>query len=157
MNGQDFTFSEIDLAAALRGLREALGRSPEVMARLLGCSLPAYQKWELGTATPGGEWLVRMLQLCPDEETRNAFRIRAERRALPRPSREPAMQSQTPPSPHELDDLWRVAREAVDTIYDSAHQGNTNAGLRLRDFTHHLESAARFYRHTLEAIDRKEA
>src|SRR5487761_447659 len=81
---ETFTFSEIDLPAAVRGLREALGRSPEVMAEILGCSLPAYQKWEMGSVVPGGEWLIRMLRLCPDEETRNAFRIRAERRNAPR-------------------------------------------------------------------------
>lgn len=156
MSGQEFTFSEIDLPAAVRGLREALGRSPEVMARLLGCSLPAYQKWELGTVTPGGEWLVRMLQLCPDEETRNAFRIRAERRAAPRPSRELTARVQTPPTLHELEDLWQTARHAVDTMYDSARQGNSNAALRLKDFTHHLESAANYYRQTLEAEVEKE-
>ena len=82
MAGEAFTFSEIDLPAAIRGL--ALGRSTEAMAELLGCSSVGYEKWEQGTAVPSAEWLLRMLQLCPDEQTWNAFRIRPERRRKPR-------------------------------------------------------------------------
>ena len=75
----------------------ALGKSQESMASIVGCSLPAYQKWELGSLVPSAEWLLKMLQLCPDEETRNAFRIRPERRSAGRPKHS---LSQNHPSMH---------------------------------------------------------
>ena len=141
-----FTFSEIDLSVAVRGLREALGRSQEVMAQLVGCSLPAYQKWETGAAIPGGEWLIRLLQLCPDEETRNAFRIRAERRSSPRQNPVPEIQSGSILTASERRHYWQKAREAVDEIYACAEAGEQAADQRLADFAVNLKSAADYYR-----------
>lgn len=140
-----FTFSEIDLAAAIRGLREALGRPPEVMAQILGCSLPAYQKWEMGVSTPSGDWLIRLLQLCPSEETRNAFRIRAERRVASREKPAPSVQKLGPFSSVERRHYWEMARSAVDALYECGNAGIEAADLRLEDFAQNLESAARYY------------
>jgi transcriptional regulator with XRE-family HTH domain len=148
MQSDRFTFSEIDLASAVRGLREALGRSAEVMARILGCSLPAYQKWELGSAIPSGEWLLRMLQLCPDEETRNAFRIRAERRGAAREKSE--MQRTGRLTQEERQRTWRVAREAVDALYECGGAGVEAADNRLLDFAENMRSAADYYQAQLK-------
>ncbi len=142
---ETFTFSEIDLPAAIRGLREALGRSPEVMAKILGCSLPAYLKWEAGSLTPGGEWLIRMLQICPNEETRNSFRIRAERRAAPRPKPETSLLESGPISSVERQRYRQAAQEAVDAIAECGQAGTQGADARLRDFAVNLQSAARYY------------
>jgi transcriptional regulator with XRE-family HTH domain len=143
MTDEVFTFTESDLGAAIRGLRQALGRSPEVMARMLGCSLPAYQKWELGTVMPGGEWLIRLLQLCPDEETRNAFRIRAERRSATREV--PGLKCTPPLTAEERRQAWRAAREAIDVIYQCGEAGTQNADSRLVEFAENLQGAARHY------------
>lgn len=142
---ETFTFSEIDLPAAIRGLREALGRPPEVMAQILGCSLPAYLKWEAGSLTPGGEWLIRMLQICPNEETRNAFRIRAERRAAPRPRMETNLIGRGPLSSAERLRYRQAAHEAVDAIAECGRAGAEGADTRLLDFAENLQSAARYY------------
>jgi len=142
---ETFTFSEIDLPAAIRGLREALGRPPEVMAQILGCSLPAYLKWEAGSLTPGGEWLIRMLQICPNEETRNAFRIRAERRATPRQRLETNPQSRGRLSPEERLRCRLAARDALDALSECGQAGVEAADLRLRDFAENLQHAARYY------------
>jgi len=144
VSGERFTFSEVDLPTAIVGLREALGKSQESMARILGCSLPAYQKWELGSLVPSAEWLLRMLQLCPDEETRNAFRIRPERRSAGRPRQS---LSQKPP----LDTAGRqrfrnVALQAVDSIFECGERGNQAADLRLTDFADRLQEAAAHYK-----------
>lgn len=140
-----FTFTEIDLAAAVYGLREALGRSPEVMAQILGCALPAYQKWEMGSAVPDGEWLIRMLQLCPNEETRNAFRIRAERRAAPRekPKGELVRQASLPAA--SRDRCRQVAHHAVDALYECGEAGIEAADKRLAEFAGNLREAAEYY------------
>jgi DNA-binding transcriptional regulator YiaG len=143
MTHESFTFSEMDIAAALRGLRESLGRSQDVMAQMLGCSLPAYQKWEMGTLAPGGEWLIKMLQLCPDEETRNAFRIRAERRSGPREKIEPHPTGSL--GAEERREYRRMAREAVEMMFECGEEGVAAADARLRDFAVNLDQAARYY------------
>ncbi|MGH9377903.1 MAG: helix-turn-helix domain-containing protein [Terriglobia bacterium] len=138
-----FTFSEIDIAAAVRGLREALGRSPEVMAQILGCSLPAYQKWEIGSVVPGGEWLIRMLRLCPDEDTRNAFRIRAERRNTPRDRLKAPKAG--PLTPADRRHFLQTIHNAADDLYQCGEAGIQAADDRLLDFSENLRSAADYY------------
>src|SRR6516164_7091284 len=61
------------LADAIRLLRSKLGESQEGMARRLGCSTSGYGKWERGVVAPRGRVMIKMLQLCPDQETRAAF------------------------------------------------------------------------------------
>ncbi len=141
----DFTFSETDLATAILGLREALGRSQEVMAQLLGCSLPALQKWEMGIAIPDGEWLIRMLQICPDEETRNAFRIRAERRAAPRPPSESRLKRVCRMDESRRLEVRRMVHEAVDTLCACGENGMDAADSRLEEFAENLQGAARHF------------
>lgn len=140
-----FTFTETDLATAIQGLRQALGRSPEVMAAILGCSLPAYQKWEMGSVIPAGEWLIKLLQLCPDEETRNAFRIRAERRASGRALNKAEHQRVRPGGGNERRQLREMARAAIDTLYECGNAGLQAADSRLAEFAENLDGAARYY------------
>jgi predicted transcriptional regulator len=67
------------LMGAIRTLRHRVAEtegepiSQEEMARRVGCTLAGYRKWEAGTAIPRGEWMLRILALCPDEETRKNF------------------------------------------------------------------------------------
>jgi transcriptional regulator with XRE-family HTH domain len=145
MADETFTFTETDLGPAIRGLRQALGRSPDVMAQILGCSLPAYQKWELGSVVPGGEWLIRLLQLCPDEETRNAFRIRAERRSAARDGRSATLKRIASLSAEERRESWQAAREAIDKIYECGEAGVQEADARLVEFAENLQGVARHY------------
>jgi transcriptional regulator with XRE-family HTH domain len=143
MTEEIFTFTETDLGAAIRALRQALGRSPEVMAQILGCSLPAYEKWEEGSLVPTGEWLIRLLQLCPDEETRNGFRIRAERRRADRECVSGVLTRAAPMNPQERRQAWEAAREAIDLIYECGEAGFQTADRRLIEFAQNLEGAAR--------------
>ncbi|MGH9325337.1 MAG: helix-turn-helix domain-containing protein [Terriglobia bacterium] len=145
MTQDRFTFSETDIPAAIRALREALGRSEEVMAQIVGCSLPAYRKWEMGVLMPSGEWLIRLLQLCPNEETRNAFRIRAERRTGPRESSQACSPLAEPLSHADRFHYRAIARSAVEEIYESGEAGILAADARLRDFAENLQGAARYY------------
>ena len=149
VSGERFTFSEVDLPTAILGLREALGKSQESMARIVGCSLPAYQKWELGSLVPNAEWLVRMLQLCPDEETRNAFRIRPERRSAGRPKQ--FLSQKLPLDAAERQRFRDLAQQAIDTIFECGQAGNQAADLRLRDFADSLQVAAAYYQQVRES------
>ena len=148
--GERFTFSEVDIPAAIRGLREALGKSEESMARIIGCSLPAYQKSELGSLVPNAEWLVRMLQLCPDEETRDAFRIRPERRSAGRPKQV----HKVPLDAAERQRFRNIARQAIDTIFECGQAGYEASDMRLVDFATSLRDAATYYQQVLEGKKR---
>lgn len=152
MNNETFTFTETDLGAAIQGLRKALGRSPEVMAQIVGCTVPAYEKWEDGSLIPTGEWLIRLLQLCPDEETRNAFRIRSERRRGTREPMTTALERTVPLSFEERRQAWQAAREAIDLMYQCAEEGVENADRRLIDFAENLQGAARHYAALLREV-----
>jgi transcriptional regulator with XRE-family HTH domain len=65
--------------APIRALRDRLavveGKnvSQQEMVRRIGCSNGAYRKWEKGKAIPRGDWMLKILALCPDEETRSNF------------------------------------------------------------------------------------
>ncbi|HEV2499675.1 MAG TPA: helix-turn-helix domain-containing protein [Terriglobia bacterium] len=144
MSEDRFTFSETDIAAAIHGLREALGRSQEVMAEILGCTLPAYQKWEMGSIVPGGEWLIRLLRLCPDEETRNAFRIRAERRSGTR-EKPGLLKAAGPLTETDRRHFLQMARTAADDLYQCGEAGVQAADDRLMDFAQNLRSAADYF------------
>jgi len=63
----------VDFAAALKTLRERLGLTQEGMAQRLGASVGTYRKWEAGAFNPSGHWVIKIQQVCPDEETRALF------------------------------------------------------------------------------------
>jgi len=59
----------------LIALRGRLGETPESMARRLNCPVSIYQTYEAekNTVTPNGEVMVKILSLCPDDESRASF------------------------------------------------------------------------------------
>jgi len=64
---------KIGIIAALQLLQSRLGETQEGMASRLGCTFSAYSKWLRGVNIPAGEWMLRILALCPDRETYDAF------------------------------------------------------------------------------------
>jgi hypothetical protein len=64
---------KIGIVSALQLLQARLCETQEGMARRLGCTLGAWSKWYRGENTPRGDWMLRILALCPDEETRRNF------------------------------------------------------------------------------------
>lgn len=64
---------KIGIIAALQLLQTRLGETQEGMARRLGCTLGAWSKWVRGENSPRGYWMLKILALCPDEETHDAF------------------------------------------------------------------------------------
>jgi len=68
--------TEDSFSEAILALQSRLGQTQEGMARLIGCTLGAYSKWVRGERVPGGEWLIKMLQMCPDENSLAAFGVR---------------------------------------------------------------------------------
>jgi DNA-binding transcriptional regulator YiaG len=76
---------EENFRLAILSLRESLGLTQEIMARNIGCSFAAYRKWESGAANPSGLWLIKILALCPDEESLRKFGVERKPDARIRP------------------------------------------------------------------------
>src|SRR4051812_22854238 len=62
------------ISAAIRAMRARLGETQAGMARLLGVSLRTYDRWEAGHTVPRGNILVKLMDLCPDDNARSLFR-----------------------------------------------------------------------------------
>ena len=124
----------VDFVSALKHLRERLGETSQGgMARRLGEPEKTYQNWEKGIARPGGQSLVGILALCPDEETRAMFGapaaigVQAAR----------AEASPRQPSPEETRALLilrmrNLAVEGIEMLYEMARAGNNAALEHLR-------------------------
>lgn len=67
--------SAVNVGTAIRSLRDKIGETQEGMARLLGCTLSGFRKWESGVSLPGGGFLIRMLQMCPDAASLASFGV----------------------------------------------------------------------------------
>jgi transcriptional regulator with XRE-family HTH domain len=68
---------------AVSSLRDKLGITQQELAARVGCSLSAVQFWEAGRSSPRGYRLRRLLELCPDEETRSLFTTALPKAAPP--------------------------------------------------------------------------
>ncbi len=127
------------ISSALIQLRAALGETQEGMARKLGCTLGAYSKWERGERTPSGEWLLKILALCPDEATRSAFWV-----GTPAPTGRRSGPLGAPRAGAE-DDLLRNFSDAatgLNILYEAAQAGHTGAADALRDFADRINKRA---------------
>jgi transcriptional regulator with XRE-family HTH domain len=124
------------LAQAIRFLRSKLGESQEGMARRLGCSTSGYAKWERGVVAPRGGVTIRMLQMCPDDESRAAFGSAIGKAGH---MNAPLFLARLTPvtGRTEVDAQLRQyvseMREALEELFQAAQAGDQNARELLRD------------------------
>jgi transcriptional regulator with XRE-family HTH domain len=133
------------LSKAIRELRQALGVTQEGMARQLGCTLSGYIQWEKGRRVPGGEWLLKLMALCPDDETRSLFeeQVNSFRRLSPAPAAAaaaPARGSSTTPAQRRQ--ARAMCREAIDILFELGEAGYRPADQKLRQFADELNRVA---------------
>ena len=133
------------LATAIRTLRRKLGETQEGMARRLGCTLSGYIQWEKGRRIPGGDWLLRLMALCPDEEARNLFErpidnFRKQVEGLPSQVRGVTSTSST--TPLQRRQARAIAREAIDILYEIGQAGFRPADQKLKYFADELSRVA---------------
>ncbi len=128
-----------DISAAVLALRSTLGETQEGMARKLGCTLGAYNKWERGERTPGGEWLLKILALCPDEKTQAGFGLKAATLGAQRSATSPSQPSE------EEENLLRHYNDAVtglNILYEAARAGHSGAGHALQSLAERINKRA---------------
>ncbi len=109
------------------------------MARKLGCTLGAYNKWERGERIPGGEWLLKILALCPDEKTQAGFGLKAATLGGQRPATSPSQPSE------EEENLLRHYNDAVtglNILYEAARAGHSGAGHALQSLAERINKRA---------------
>jgi transcriptional regulator with XRE-family HTH domain len=133
------------LSTAIRELRQALGVTQEGMARRLGCTLSGYIQWEKGRRVPGGEWLLKLMALCPDAETRSLFeeQVNAFRGVPPGPSAAPPASVRTSSTtPAQRKQARAMCREAIDILFELGEAGYRPADQKLRQFADELNRVA---------------
>ena len=77
-------FIKID-GRAVSTLRARLGITQQELAARVGCSLSSVQFWEAGRSSPRGYRLRRLVELCPDPDTRSLFMPAAPNGSIPPP------------------------------------------------------------------------
>jgi transcriptional regulator with XRE-family HTH domain len=130
----------LSTSRAIKQLRKSLDLTQSQMARALGAEHDDYIGWwESGRVTPGGKWIVKMLQLWPDEALA-AFGIRNQESGIsPAASTPPG---KLPPSAStEEDDRLRQfsdAAEGLNQVYQAAQAGHPGADELLRALANEL-------------------
>jgi transcriptional regulator with XRE-family HTH domain len=145
MSSAKLKLKETALATAIRDLRQALGDTQEGMARRLGCTLSGYIQWEKGRRVPGGDWLLKLMALCPDEDTCGLFEQQIESyRQQASPSRPQAVRPARVGSttPEQRRQARAMAREAVEILYELGHAGFRPADQKLKQFADELSRVA---------------
>jgi transcriptional regulator with XRE-family HTH domain len=125
----------VDFPAGLKTMRERLGLTQEAMALRLGASVGTYRKWEAGSFNPSGPWLVKILEACPDDQTRAL--LGAPPPPKPNHTVPPPANPQEPPLPTRGTLMVRyrnVCIEGIELLYDLARGGSNVA----RDHLHSI-------------------
>jgi transcriptional regulator with XRE-family HTH domain len=146
------------VALAIRALQERLGLTQEAMARRLGCTLGGYGKWIRGQRIPQGQWMLKLLALCDDEETRELFRA-AGGEVAPRGQASPLAPKarakfrydidrtgtekggHLPPRNEQEEELLRLYSDAatgINLLYEAAAAGSKGARTVLADLADKL-------------------
>jgi transcriptional regulator with XRE-family HTH domain len=131
------------ISAAIKALRIKLGETHSGMARLLGASLRTYDRWEAGNTIPAGSMLVRILALCPDEETRLLFD--AAKSSPSEASKEHQVSSSLRRAGPEARLRMRFRDSclaSIEIIYESAVLGSQAADDKLRGYVTELNREA---------------
>ena len=79
---------------AVSNLRDKLGITQQELSARVGCSLSAVQFWEAGRSSPRGYRLRRLLELCPDENSRTLFTAAPQTAVPPAGSRKTQLPDQ---------------------------------------------------------------
>lgn len=131
------------ISTAIKALRNKLGQTHGGMARLLGTSLRTYDRWEAGDSIPRGTMLVRIMALCPDEETRahfDAVGLSASEASGEHPASSPLRR--WGPGDRLRMSFRNSCLASIQIIYESAVLGSPAADEKLRSYVTELNREA---------------
>lgn len=133
------------LAGAIRQLRHALDDTQDGMARRLGCTLSGYIQWEKGRRVPSGYWLLQLMALCPDTETRRLFEGQIKSYPVqpsPRSTQAKTASQGSSTTPEQRKQARAIAREAIEILFDLGQAGYRPADQKLKSFADQLNRIA---------------
>jgi transcriptional regulator with XRE-family HTH domain len=133
------------LAGAIRQLRRTLGETQEGMARRLGCTLSGYIQWEKGRRVPGGEWMLKLMALCPDSRSRRLFEEQIGSRRKPpaeRAALSPAAVRSASTTPEQRRQARALAIEAIEILAELGERGYRPADQKLKRLADELNRVA---------------
>ena len=102
-----------------------------------GHLLGAYSKWVRGDRTPSGDWLIKMLQLCPDEDTRAAFGVAPSTISV----------ADVAVGDDEVQAYYHHAETGLKLLAESASQGHRGAKEELRHLAELIARRAAKWQH----------
>lgn len=133
------------IAHAIRQLRDALEETQEGMARRLGCTLSGYIQWEKGRRVPGGLWVLKMMALAADSQSRRFFQeqVLAEptQPASPAPRTRPGARSAST-TPDQRRRAKSLAQEALEILFELGEAGYRPADQKLKALADDLNRIA---------------
>jgi len=109
------------------------------MARRLGCTLGAYSKWVRGERIPGNGWLLKMLALCPGDDTRAEFGVKFE---TSNPRRGGGTGRKLTEQQEEPLRNYNDAVAGINILYEVAEAGHADADEVLRDLASRINKRA---------------
>jgi transcriptional regulator with XRE-family HTH domain len=129
----------VTLGEAIRAVRLALDETQESMARRIGAQLRSYARWEAGVSCPRGDWLLKIIMLCPDADARSLFGLEAASRQ-PRGSRPQPGRKSNSPGDNEVLRYYEAAATGLNLLYEAAADGHEGAREALRDLADKLST-----------------
>lgn len=141
------------IAAALKKLRETLGRSRDQMARAVGCSYPVYGHWEAGRTVPRHDDLERIAQSVEDRRVRMEFWLDIYSEGI----KLGGTLGKTVTQRDAL--ILRYANDAIEGVRQlclTAAQGSTASEEQLREIADRVVRAAGNTRRTLDARSKRQ-
>lgn len=127
------------LGGAIRAVRMALGETQESMARRIGAQLRSYARWEAGESCPRGDWLLKIIGLCPNAEVRSLFGLEPADMG-PDAARPQAPRRSRGRSDAELLHYYEAAATGLNILYEAAAAGHEGAREALRDLADKLST-----------------
>lgn len=133
------TVTAQSLGEAIRAVRLALGETQDSMARRIGAQLRSYARWEAGESCPRGDWLLKIIILCPNPETLSRFGLEA---AAIRPRSAPPSKSHASRGREDTEALryYEAAATGLNILYEAAAAGHQGAREALRDIADKLST-----------------
>ncbi|MDE2104392.1 MAG: hypothetical protein KGL39_44550 [Patescibacteria group bacterium] len=132
--------SQVNIPAAIRGLRAALGRvagrpkpiPQDEFAAMFGKKLAAVQRWEAGVNVPPGDVIIKMMRLCPDVECLRAFGITPPVAVAAEEKEEKLIESADDISDPDLRRRYKEAEHMLHQLALQKRAGNRAAAEALR-------------------------
>jgi hypothetical protein len=132
---------------AIQRLQERLGEiegkrvTHQEMVRRIGCSDGGYKKWVEGKAIPRGDWMLKIIALCPDDDCRELF-WQALKHPIPTPKAATGGVAMPVTRNQSVQEMIQNNSRVIQELEDRAATGDRSAAEALRVMAETMGRAA---------------